>query len=375
MRHRIVPVLLTLAVVILSLSSCATSVSVDYYRPSEIDMGRYRTVAVASCVPFKGFHAPPFHVRTVDGPSSTWSLVSSGYTASLADDVADYATQSLLDKLEKTGFFSIIPPAVSDGLITLSRMGHSIRDEVSDYGIDAFIVPRITAMDVNEYISSDRVYVTDYTKTGPDGQPLRVARYRYYLTQTVSVVYSYTVIDAQTMTVYATRNFSDKAEYTTEISSSFFTAPLVMRYFRTMIDGITRLAAWQLAPSRDSLRVDLMKNKPKSEAAEVAYELVDDGALMQAVSIFRDCWETEQHLPSGYNWALLSATRGDLDGAVSILDDVLACYDSAEAEDLRHTLDRLRNLTSLAKAQMDGTGSGSNYTDASGSIFSVVMGE
>ena len=247
MRSRLPVVVMMLVIAsLLVLSSCATSVSVSYMNPSEIDMGRHRTVALTSTVPFEGFHGPGRYVRAVDSMAAAYSRIPSSYDRALADDVAKEATAKLASALASTGFFQIVPPTVSDRLVSRSRAGMQIDDEVQELGIDAFIVPRIVSMDVNEYVSSEREYYYDHSRVDRDGDPLRLVRYRYYLTQTVSIVYSYTVIDASTMTIYATKSFSDKREFVNEVSSRFFSGPRVMRYFDAMLDD----RSWRLSVAR-----------------------------------------------------------------------------------------------------------------------------
>lgn len=341
--------------------------------PSEIDMGRYRNVAVASCVPFRGFHEPPFYVRAVDDDSRDTRIVSS-YDRTLAQDAASYATESLISHLRGTGFFSITPPVVTDSLVERSRHGIDISREVDRQGIDAFIVPRIVSMDVNEYVSSERDYVYDYSHVDEEGRPKRILVIRHNLTQTVSLVYSYTVIDAESMSIYATKTFSDKREYTEEVSSSFFhgTDPYV--YLKLMIDDMNSLAAGQLAPRRMSASVTLMDNKPKDKAVEEAYGLASDGYLSQARSLFLDEWERTGHLPSGYNAALLTASQGDLDGAIAMLEDMQGDYASSEVDSLLSRLRNIRMRDDQAQLQLTGGGPVSNYNDSEGSIFSLVMG-
>ena len=165
-----------IVIIVLSflLTACSTSVRVGYNRPSEIDMGRYRNIAVASTVPFRGFQSPGFYVRSVDDVAASHTHVRSSYDRSLADEVASYATGSLLRSLSSTGFFSITPPEKADRMISKNRLGYSIQDDVEYYNIDAFVIPRIVSMDVNEYLSSERYYYYDYSRVDKNGKPLRL---------------------------------------------------------------------------------------------------------------------------------------------------------------------------------------------------------
>ena len=332
---------LLLAVVFL-LAGCSTSVSLTYDNPSEIDMGRYRTVAVASASAFEGLHEPPSYVRAADRPAAIFSNVRSSYDRGLADEVADAATQALVDKLQQTRFFSIIPPVTADSLIRRSRAG----------------------ADISQDIAPDR-----------NGRPLRIPVYTYFLTQTVSLVYSYTVVDASTMTVYASKTFSDKREYVSEFSSSFFRAPDPIGYFRSMLDAMTTLVSWQLAPQQLTLDITLMDNKPKLKEASDAWDLVKDGAIGQAAAEFKEYWQDYDHLPSGYNYALLTAVCGDIDQAISILEEIRTRYSSDEVNELYDTFLIVRDREEEARAQYEGTGDARIYSDSGDNIFSLIIGD
>ena len=367
-----------IVIIVLSflLTACSTSVRVGYNRPSEIDMGRYRNIAVASTVPFRGFQSPGFYVRSVDDAAASHTHVRSSYDRSLADEVASYATGSLLGSLSSTGFFSITPPEKADRMISKNRLGYSIQDDVEYYNIDAFVIPRIVSMDVNEYLSSERYYYYDYSRVDKNGKPLRLVDYRYYLTQSASIVYSYTVIDARTMTIYVTKNFSDKIEETTEVGRYGFNAPDPAVYFEKMIDNITRITAFQLAPSRAAAEIELMDNKPDNKSADAAYDYVKDGNIAAAEQIFRDVWRQGSHLPSGYNYALLLAVEGKIDSAIAVLEEIQSVYaGNGDVARLLSDLEEIRRNNAEAQAQIDGTAPYENYTDSSSSIFALVMGD
>lgn len=366
--------LLLLAAVIVLLSSCATSVEISYMRPGDVDMGAYRNIALASTVPFKGLKRPSRYVRAADGQAARHSLVVSSYDTSITKEAAELSTRLFLSDLEDTGFFQITGPSVTDRLISLSRMGYSIEDEVERLGIDAFVIPRIVSMDIDEYISSEVYYITDYSKTDDEGRPLRIRDWHYYLTQSVSLVWSYTVIDADTMTVYVTKNFSDKIEETFDIDRFGFFAPDPMEMVSAMLDSFTRIAALQLAPSRVRTTIELVGNDPKLKSVEDAYKLVDDGYLVQARDLFLSAWQEQGHVPSACNAAILMAVTGDIDGAISLLDEADRMSGSTDVDRLLSSLTRIRSLSEAALSQMDGTSSPGAAPSSAGDVFTLVMG-
>ena len=360
--------------ILLLFASCSTSVSLSYYSPSEIDMGRYRNIAVASCVPFEGFHMPDYYVRATDPYSARVGRLSSSVRESIKNDVASYMTDSFISSLRATGFFSVIGPSVTDRLVSYSRHGMDISSYIEEYDIDAFIIPKIVSMDVDEYLSSERTYVYDYTRHD-EGRPVRRAHYDYYLTQTVTLVFQYTVIDAKTMTVYAVKNFSDKNEKTEEVTSLAFSTPSVMALFCQMSDHMSRISAYQLAPHRVTLSMNLMKNDSELETVERAYDLTKDGYIEQACEIFRTGWKEERHLASGYNYALLSAALGKTDEALAVLEDVRSSHVSAECDMLYEDLLKIKQKNDEAALQFSGQGSENLHLIDGDNVFSLVIGD
>ena len=78
-----------LLLIAMILSSCATSVGIEYTEPSEIDMGHYRNIGVASTVPFEGFIRPNGYIATMDDASTLkFGFVFSNYNYFLKDQVA-----------------------------------------------------------------------------------------------------------------------------------------------------------------------------------------------------------------------------------------------------------------------------------------------
>lgn len=361
--------------ILLLFASCSTSVSLSYYSPSEIDMGRYRNIAVASCVPFEGFHMPDYYVRATDPYSARVGRLSSSVRESIKNDVASYMTDSFISSLRATGFFTVIGPSVTDRLVSYSRHGMDISSYIEEYDIDAFIVPKIVSMDVDEYLSSERTYVYDYTRHDDEGRPIRRAHYDYYLTQTATLVFQYTVIDARTMAVYAVKNFSDKNEKTEEVTSLAFSTPSVMALFSQMSDHMSRICAYQLAPHRVTLSMNLMKNDPELETVESAYELTKGGYIEHACEIFRTAWKDERHLASGYNYALLSAALGKTDEALAVLEDMRSSHVSAECDMLYEDLLKIKQKSDEAALQFSGQGSENLHLIDGDNVFSLVIGD
>lgn len=365
-------VILALSALLL-LSSCMTNVSVEYMQPSEINMGPYRNIAVASTVPYRAFQSPPIFVRGLDAAAERNTFVTSSYDRSLAAYAANYATDKLIDTLTSSGFFSVTPPAVTDVIIDYANLGNNVASELEKRGIDAVIIPRITAMGADEYISSEEYYVNDPVRKDQSGNPLKVKAYRYYLNESAYIDYSYTIIDAATMQVYAVRHFSDSRESQSRISENGMYSGNVRGFFTSMINSFQKYILRQLVPQRRSATLSLMSNKPKIESLKTAYEYAKSGNEAEAERLFLTEYNTSGHIPSGYNAALLMASLGDVDKAIELLEQMSSTTDSKEVASLLAGMKDMRNRSEEAMKQINGAEEGET-PQQNKNIFQVVMG-
>lgn len=367
--------LLIVTLAALLLVSCATTVSVDYINPSEINMGSYRNIAIASTVPYRAMRNPSVFVRAADSAAERNTFVTSSYSRSLADTVASYATDRLVSTLSSSGFFNVTPPSVTDALLDYAALGNDITSELAKRNIDAVIIPKITAMGVDEYVSSEQYLVNDPVKKDEHGNPVKVPAWRYYLTQSAYLDYSYTIIDARTLQVYAVKNFSDKREDVSQISEYGIYSPDVKGFFNSMINGFQRYILLQLVPQRQSASLSLMSNKPKIKSLEGAYDAAKNGYTDIARELFLSEYEASGHIPSGYNAALLTASMGDMDEAIALLEEMNYRTSSDDVRGLLTGLKDIKARDEEAMRQIEGTSvyDGSLVTQGK-NIFQVVMG-
>ncbi len=362
-----------LASILLLAVSCATGVSITYNQPAEINMGSYRNIAVASTVPYKGMPNPPFFVRALDWDATWDTYVTSSYDTSICQKAADYATQKLLTTLERSGFFSITGPEKTDVMLKAGTLGYSSGEVLAKNDIDAVIIPKITNLNINEFIQSKKVQEKDYDHKDKYGNPTVVTKTRYYLYQSVDIGYSYTIVDAKTNQVVAVKNFSASDSDYWEVDRYGFLTPDVFTMVKGMIDGFQGYITKQLVPTTARKTVSLMANKPKVEAVKSAYDAAKDGYTARAAELFLREYRSSGHLPSGYNAALLTAATGDLESAISLLRDISSLYANSDVEKLLSSLITIKSRNDEALKQMSGEVT-QNLSDTKMDIYQVIMG-
>lgn len=350
-------------------TSCQTSVSVSYMVPSEIDMGNYRNIALASTVPYYGFITPDRYIRGYwDIARFGYPYIRSTYTVGLKDEVASYATDRIYESLKASGYFTVLEPEVTDSILDLSKYGLSTRDNLLKRGVDAVIIPKIDMMSVNEYI-----YAREYRDTYTDdkGKEHETERIVFYYDASYSLKLSYTVIDARSEQIVATRSFVVEDEDHFTLSSPIYLPNYPLSSFKTMVDTTLSRITRQLIPLETKMRVDLMDNKPENKAADRAYELVKEGNIKEASSLFYSVFNNSGHVPSGYNAALTLASSGDIKGSINVAN---AVYDKTASEDVKRLIKTLENIdrsNEESVKQIKGNGSVKPSNNSS-SIYDAV---
>ncbi|MGI5910919.1 MAG: hypothetical protein ACOX6K_11195 [Sphaerochaetaceae bacterium] len=380
--HVVLMSLLVLAIVaVVSLSSCASYVRIDSLVPAEIDLGAYRNLAVSSTksFSFNAFSRPSPWVRSMGAGNIS---VASGISRNLETQVASFSTDRLMDTLQRTGFFSLIPPAVTDAYLAGASAGVDAFALLRQSGATALLNSAVNYMDCDEY-----VYSKARTKWIPEGQSTDtegnivfvpghevIEGYDYYLVQTATVTFSYSIVDLQTGMVIAARSFSDKQTHEVKLGGSSGFAPTITPLFTNMISAFQDSIRSQVAPSVVSRNISLMGNKPKNAFAKEAYKEVDRGNIRSAYTMFLSQWQEVRHVPSGYNAALLLESSGDNDGAIALMEGVYAASGNSqvwkELERMRLSRDERRQ----AESQL-GMSTSTQEGDGSVTITRTVSGE
>ena len=301
-----------LLIAVLLLASCATQVSIPYTRPSEVNMGRYRNLAVASTVPYRS-----------------------------------YATEQLWSTLSSSGYYNLLSPSQTDAILYAPV---NVSRELRRMGYDAIMIPRIDAMNVDESIYTTVNPVTYYDPYF--GGYIDDYEYEYHLRRRISITYTITVVDTATERIVTTKTFSDSTSFTETFDPDWPSFNDSEYYFRRMIrdfqQGVVRL----FIPTTAYYSVSLMDNNPALDAAAPAYDAAANGDFQTALSIFTSCWNTYSHAPSGYNAALMIAAQGRYDEAIDILRKVQAVSPSGDIPRVISDLTAVSQQDKQAQAQM-----------------------
>ncbi len=370
--------LLVLVPLMMTLVSCMSSVEVSALVPAEINLGKYRNMAVASTEEFRfnSYDRPSSWVRVLGSSSMR---VSSGVPRDIEARVADYATNSLVNSLQSTGYFNLILPEQTDAYIAGNKVGVDGFGLLRNAGASSLMRSSISYMDCDEYVYTKPKTQWVPPVLNPDGTVKekgydKVVGTDYFLVQSGTVSFTYTIVDLLNGSVLASRTFSDKVSRETKLSSPNDYAPSMVPMYQNMIASFQPNIRKQLAPRRVTSTIYLMENKPKLDVAKEAYKQVDQGNLQIAYSMFNELWISQRHIPSGYNAALLEEAMGDLSGAISMMNDVYAYSHNTEVGVALARMKSAMDQQKKAEAQLnEGTSSQKQVTNESNQLVMQVL--
>ena len=349
MRRNILIALLLTALVLCA--SCQTSLSIPYTQPSNINMSQYRSVAVASASKYSGYQSLPRFVRYIDDFYSDSRFVFYNYATSYSYDSVNSTTASELTRMvEKvfasSSYYSTLSTDKTDTYISLYKIGRDPSEMLQADGVDALIVPRITSLRSDEYIDMD--IVKDYRGT---------EKVVYTLYRTVDISFTLTVLDTSTNRIVAIKEYSTSAVSHESFDPKYYYFTSILSeqdlVSSALSDKISEIIA-DFIPTRRYAEVTFKDNSPKNESVEEAYKAAKNDNFDYALTLFRNAWENSRHVPSGYNAALILASRSDYDGALEILSEIRSMgLDDREVDRFYSRLTALKAKNEEAKKQYE----------------------
>ena len=363
------------ALMVVFLTSCATSITVRHLVPGEVDLSASRNIAIASTSPYKFPYGRPLS-PWISGLSETDFTLSSGYDANLPSSIANTATRMLLDAAQSTSYFTILTPDVTDAYLSLSKVGENTLAMLKAKGVQAMLSSNISYMDVEEEVVGKDVktYVTediDPSAAVTMKSYEKVTSREYFLVQKATLTLTYTVYDLVNNRILLTRSFTGKEDQETKIGIRTYDAgapggyrderryssgyaPSFKPLFEKVLRSFSSTISKQLAPSWQTKRLTLMSNKPKLEAAKSAYTLAERGSYDQAYRQFLSLYELSGHIASGYNAALLLEAMGRLSEAVDLMTEVYNRSGSHQAYTALLSMQEAKSQSEKAQRQISG---------------------
>ncbi|NMA22911.1 MAG: hypothetical protein GX938_05320, partial [Spirochaetales bacterium] len=375
-----------------------TSVQVRHLVLAEVDLGGRRDLAIASAAVGPTIKGPrPW----VEGLDETSFSLATGWQADLPNRVGQQATTRIVDALMHTGHFSIVGPQGTDVQMQLICAGADGCSALVGRGVTALMITNIPYIDATEHVVGRDVLgqmAKTFTIKDEDGDEItlvttsnEVVAREYYLVQRVTMTLTYTIHDTTDGQILVSRTFTDAAEAETLIGRRLYSesnenssapaagslvgrrvsggdnmgyrderiylmrsAPSLLTLFDGLIGEMTAKIATQLAPTWRSSTVALMDIKPKSQESKAAEHAASKGEYRRAFDFYSLLWQREHLLGAGYNAAILLEAMGDLDQALSLMDEVYRFSSSVQAYTALLRIQEAKSQHEKAERQISG---------------------
>ena len=316
--------MLAIAFVIASCGS-PTYVRTKTLTPADIDMSSMMSVAIASTDQYAGSLGTSIRFT---GSGSTFAITPYSYSSTIHVDLSKHFNEKFINDIQSIGYFKkVIVPPDSDMLAKPGAgesLGLSRAQLAKKNGIDALINTSVTKMTVDEYVETNPYYEYKKTKdsSGKSKTTKTLVRYDYTLHQSVYMEVELKIVDAITGKVYNVKKGSDSYSTSKSISYGLGRSDSLESKFNEMLDNISIKLVNTMIPHYTYRDVEMMENKPNLSTVNVAYDYVRSGQYNQALELFRAGWQINNHIPSGYNAALLLHALGEIDEAVELAESV-----------------------------------------------------
>ena len=316
------------------LTSCASTVSLRYKVPAQVDITEYNKIAIA---PTEYYERPFYFNEKLTSSDNKVQLYKMDIN-SLIKSLANSNSSNLYKNLNSGSLFEIVK------LDSMSSKYNS-KELRELYDIDAIIIPKIASLDINEVINEKekKVLINGVEKIVKE----------YKLVQEVYLRYEISIFD----TKYNSLLYSDSYDYSYKTTNAIDTNDMYVPSFeftlKSQLDNFNNEITHLIMPHTAIKDIKLMKNYDKVEAIEGAYNLVDDGLYRDAYYIFNDYYNNTGYIPAGYNAALLTASFADYNGAIDALIELSKISGDAE---IYKAISVIRNISynnNAANEQVD----------------------
>ncbi len=306
-----------MTLIVLTFTSCATTVGFDVLKPAEVNMSDYRTLAVFDYDPYE-ISDEVFAGKLIVDLLFGDGIQATGYRLGLDDDIADYMTERTIRTLNNTNYFTVVsqeqfaPYRHSSAAAIVSN-----RVMYDSLGIEAAIMGTIEDMDYSERVEAQEVSIWNTTTELYD-----IFLENHYV-QEVELGVSYTVVDLKRGIILATKYMSGNESRDTVIENeNTFSAPLLKPLYQRIARGFESTISRQLAPYYVREYRKLQDDKTKHPSSKIAEEYIKNSQYDQALDIYLDLWYSNSNMAAGFNAAIIYEVLGQFDSAIGIIEEV-----------------------------------------------------
>ncbi|MCK5155938.1 MAG: hypothetical protein KAQ69_05855 [Spirochaetales bacterium] len=308
-----------ICMVLVIFSGCATRIAFNVVKPAEINMSEYSHLAIFDIEPYEfSFVRLIININLnnfFEGDTNT----TTGYTLFMEKRIADKFERQLIYSLQKADYFTLISPSQLRPYKSVTASGAYRSDVlINNFNVTASLIGTIEDLWFNEKVIEVETYVDDGT-----GTDTFVKETTESFLQEVTLEFSYSILDLHTNQIIAARYLRGEKKLLTPIEDSeTFRPPKLYDLYVPIIAEISSRIRYQLAPHIEREYRYLEKDTTQSILMETADQLVKEKNYNKALSLYLEIWHSSGNYAAGYNAAVLYEVLGQLQQAVSLMQDV-----------------------------------------------------
>lgn len=315
-------------ILIVVLSSCATTVRFNTLAPSEVNLGANQVIAVAPVAyEYRGRNSKYIPVKvdsSIPVPEEIKTIPSSNnflYAFMFASKASDSVYSALSE-----GVYKIVGPDATEKYLDSATRFNSAASILKANGITLLFDSSLDGMDYSEYIEG-KAFKNEKGES----------YYVYYLVQRASLSYSYRLLDLQSNKVADAKSyygiFPDSIfeyEYRTKIAQKAVDGkvttytefmPTSITIYDRIFSDFAEAIRDRLVPHVVSLRFSLLSERGNKEF-EAINKLVNEGYLGIAYDQYMSAFQSTGSIVAGYNAAVLNYALGNQVEAISFVQDL-----------------------------------------------------
>lgn len=317
MKRKLAAAIAAVLMILLVLGGCATSIAFDVVKPAEINMAEYSHLAIFDIEPYEFSFLDLAGTVVLDLILGKDIDRPTGYTLFLEKDISNKFERQLIYSLQKADYFTLIPPSQLRPYKNVNSSGAYSNDIlINNLNVTASLIGTIEDLRFYEDIFETETNVDDGL-----GNIVTVITESFL--QEVSMEFSYSILDLRTNQIIATRYERGERRLVTPIEDKeTFRPPKLYDLYELIITDISSRIRYQLAPRIEREYRYLEKDETRNMVMETADQLVKDRNYDQALSLYLEIWHSSRNYAAGYNAAVLYEVMGQLQQAVSFMQDV-----------------------------------------------------
>jgi len=326
MKRKFLASAVAVLTILLVFSGCATSIAFDVVKPAEINMSEYSHLAIFDIEPYEFSFLDFAGTVVLDLILGKDLDRPTGFTLFMEKDISNKFERQLIYSLQQADYFTLIPPSQLRPFKNSKASGAYSNDIlINNFNVTSSLIGTIEDLRFYEDIIEIETNVDD----GNGGMVTIITE---SFLQEVSMDFSYSILDLRTNQIIATRYEKGSRRLVTPIEDiDTFRPPKLYDLYEKIINEISSKIRYQLAPRIEREYRFLEKDKTNNMVMETADQLVKDRNYEQALSLYLEIWHTSRNYAAGYNAAVLYEVMGQLQQAVSFMQDVVNRIKSPDA--------------------------------------------